>query len=101
MMAAAIVAHNHPSGDPDPSHHDLALTRRLRRAGDLVGIPIIDHVVIGAAGYTSIGELVGAEDASWEGEWCRFVHPSPRLKAFLPGHYRGGSIDRDGLWLKE
>ena len=67
--AGAVVAHNHPSGDPNPSEHDLALTRRLRRAGDLVGIPVIDHVVIGAAGYSSIGELVGAEDADWEGEW--------------------------------
>ena len=67
--AGAVVAHNHPSGDPNPSQHDLALTRRLRRAGDLVGIPIIDHVVIGAAGYSSIGDLVAAEDAAWEGEW--------------------------------
>ena len=47
----------------------MALTRRLRRAGDLVGIPILDHVVIGAGGYASIAELVGAEDADWEGEW--------------------------------
>lgn len=67
--AGAVVAHNHPSGDPQPSDDDVALTRRLRRAGDLVGIPILDHVVIGAGGYASIAELVGAEDADWEGEW--------------------------------
>lgn len=67
--AGAVVAHNHPSGDPNPSEHDVALTRRLRRAGDLVGIPVIDHVVVGAGGFASIGELVGAEDADWEGEW--------------------------------
>jgi DNA repair protein RadC len=55
--AAAIVAHNHPSGDPTPSPEDYALTRRLRAVGDLVGIPLLDHVVIGAADYASIAEL--------------------------------------------
>ncbi len=67
--AGAVVAHNHPSGDPNPSEDDLALTRRLRRAGDLVGIPVLDHVVIGARGYASIADVMGAEDADWEGEW--------------------------------
>lgn len=67
--AGAVVAHNHPSGDPGPSPEDVALTRRLRRAGVLLGIPLLDHVVIGAQGYASIGDLVGAEDADWEGEW--------------------------------
>ena len=64
--AAAVVAHNHPSGDPTPSESDLAVTRRLRRAGDLLGIPVIDHVVIGAEGYASIAEVAGMED-DWEG----------------------------------
>jgi DNA repair protein RadC len=67
--AGAVVAHNHPSGDPTPSDRDIALTRRLRRAGDLMGIPVLEHVVIGAEGYASIGELVGTDDADWEGEW--------------------------------
>lgn len=49
MSAAAIlVAHNHPSGDPTPSEADVDLTRRLYEAGKLIGIPVIDHVVIGA-----------------------------------------------------
>jgi DNA repair protein RadC len=64
--AAAVVAHNHPSGNPTPSESDLAVTRRLRRAGDLLGIPVIDHVVIGADGYASIAEVAGLED-DWEG----------------------------------
>lgn len=59
--AAIIVAHNHPSGDPTPSPEDLALTRRLRQAGDLVGIPVIDHVVVGGGRYRSIAESMGAE----------------------------------------
>lgn len=66
--AAAVVAHNHPSGDPAPSDSDLALTRRLRLAGALVGIPVLDHVVIGADGYTSICDLVGMDDLDWEEE---------------------------------
>jgi len=67
--AGAVVCHNHPSGDPTPSPDDVALTRRLRRAGNLVGIPVLDHVVVGAEGYASIGELMGAEDSDWEGAW--------------------------------
>jgi len=41
-----IVAHNHPSGDPRPSEEDLDLTRRLHKAGDLLGITILDHLVL-------------------------------------------------------
>lgn len=62
-MAAAggVVVHNHPSGDPTPSREDVALTRRLRAAGELVGIPIIDHVVIADSGFRSIAEWMGTE----------------------------------------
>lgn len=48
--AAVIVAHNHPSGDPTPSPEDREVTNRLRQAGAVLGIPLIDHVVIGDAG---------------------------------------------------
>jgi DNA repair protein RadC len=51
--AAAIVAHNHPSRDPAPSVEDGELTARLRAAGELVGIPLLDHLVIAEAGYHS------------------------------------------------
>lgn len=44
-----IVAHNHPSGDPTPSDDDIAITKELISAGKLLGIPLIDHIVIGAA----------------------------------------------------
>ena len=56
---AAVVAHNHPSGDPTPSDEDLTLTHRLREAGELVGIPILDHLVIGDRGFCSVGETFG------------------------------------------
>jgi DNA repair protein RadC len=54
--AAVIFCHNHPSGDPEPSRADLELTVRLREVGDLVGIPVLDHVVIGWEGYASLAE---------------------------------------------
>lgn len=55
--AALLLAHNHPSGDPEPSAEDLALTRRLAAAGQLLGIEILDHLVLGEAGrFVSLRE---------------------------------------------
>ncbi|PST82459.1 hypothetical protein C7T94_16210 [Pedobacter yulinensis] len=51
--AYIILAHNHPSGSITPSAEDIALTRRLRSAGQVMGIPVMDHIIIGAAGYCS------------------------------------------------
>lgn len=45
--AAIILAHNHPSGDPNPSPEDRAITRQITEAGRLMGIPILDHLIIG------------------------------------------------------
>jgi len=56
--AAAIVAfHNHPSGDPSPSPDDVELTRRLRAAGVLMGIDLVDHIVLGDMKYCSFREM--------------------------------------------
>ena len=54
--ASIIVAHNHPSGDPSPSAEDLDVTARLKSAGELMGIPVLDHVILGAGTYTSLAE---------------------------------------------
>ena len=54
--AATIFLHNHPSGDPSPSRQDLELTRRLKEVGDLCGIAVVDHVVVGAEGFVSLAE---------------------------------------------
>jgi DNA repair protein RadC len=54
--AAVICLHNHPSGDPTPSAEDRALTRRLQEAGDVLGIPVLDHVVIGDGRYVSFAD---------------------------------------------
>ena len=42
-----LLVHNHPSGDPTPSRADLDFTQRVSRAGDILGIPLIDHIIIG------------------------------------------------------
>jgi DNA repair protein RadC len=55
-VAAVIFAHNHPSGDPSPSRQDIELTSRLREVGDMCGIAVLDHVVVGFEGYVSIAE---------------------------------------------
>jgi DNA repair protein RadC len=54
--AAVIFCHNHPSGDPSPSRQDLDLTMRLRDVGELCGITVLDHVVVGTDGFTSLAQ---------------------------------------------
>lgn len=54
QAAAVILVHNHPSGDPEPSVEDINLTRRLIAAGDLLGIKVLDHVIIGLGKYASV-----------------------------------------------
>jgi DNA repair protein RadC len=54
--AAMILVHNHPSGDPTPSPEDREVTRRLVRAGDLLGVRVLDHVVVAERGYCSLKE---------------------------------------------
>lgn len=55
--AGIILAHNHPSGDPAPSPEDRRVTRQLSDAGRAVGIPVLDHVVVGDGRYASFSEL--------------------------------------------
>ncbi len=62
--AAVILVHNHPSGDPTPSRTDLALTARLTRAARVMGIPILDHVIVGDGRYVSLRERGVAFDAA-------------------------------------
>lgn len=51
--AAIILAHNHPSGDPEPSSEDKNITKRLVAAGELLGIPVLDHIIIGRGTFMS------------------------------------------------
>jgi DNA repair protein RadC len=54
--AAIIVSHNHPSGDPSPTLDDLDVTRRLVATGEVLGIPVLDHIVVGEGRYFSFKE---------------------------------------------
>jgi DNA repair protein RadC len=58
---ALIAVHNHPSGDPEPSAEDHAITERLRQAGELLGIPLVDHVVVADGGWVSLREVRNQE----------------------------------------
>jgi DNA repair protein RadC len=52
--AAIVLAHNHPSGDPEPSRDDELVTRRLVRAGELVGVDVLDHLVVAGERWISL-----------------------------------------------
>lgn len=54
--ACIMVCHNHPSDDCEPSREDVSVTERLAQAGDLIGIPLLDHLIIGTEGYVSLKE---------------------------------------------
>jgi len=63
--AALVLVHNHPSGDPAPSAEDREVTARLVRAGELLGVPVLDHVVVAERGYTSLRETGLGPDGIW------------------------------------
>lgn len=49
-----VMMHNHPSGDPTPSRQDVTMTEKLKEAGEIVGIGVLDHLIIGHGRYTSL-----------------------------------------------
>ena len=55
LMGAAniILAHNHPSGDPSPSKEDIEITQRLAKAGEILGIEVLDHLILTPSGHIS------------------------------------------------
>jgi len=58
--AAVFFVHNHPSGDPTPSREDIEITRRLRDVGELMGVRVLDHIVVGRGRYVSF-----VDDGYW------------------------------------
>jgi DNA repair protein RadC len=58
--AGVVMFHTHPSGDPAPSREDIAFTRRMARAGEIVGVEMVDHMIVGAGGaFVSLRERGG------------------------------------------
>ena len=60
--AAAVLVHNHPSGDPSPSAEDVRITRQLIEAGKIMGIKVLDHVIIGTAGGTGAPDFLSMRE---------------------------------------
>jgi DNA repair protein RadC len=58
-VASIFVIHNHPSGDTQPSEDDLEITQQLKKAGDLLGIEVIDHIIITKTGFLSFKTNLG------------------------------------------
>jgi DNA repair protein RadC len=54
--ASVILIHNHPSGNPEPSQEDIAITKQIVEAGKVVGIPVHDHIIIAGGNFTSLAE---------------------------------------------
>lgn len=55
-VASIVCCHNHPSGDTEPSREDLLITDRLVESGKILGIKVLDHIIIGESGFTSLKE---------------------------------------------
>ena len=55
--ASIILCHNHPSGDPEPSKEDIQVTNRLVKAGEIIGIEVLDHIILGDRTYKSLKEM--------------------------------------------
>lgn len=67
--SAVILFHTHPSGDPSPSAEDLAFTRRLAKAGDVVGVRLVDHLILGGPSrWVSLRQQGAIEDTAPTGE---------------------------------
>ena len=62
--AAVILVHNHPSGDPTPSREDREVTERLVQVGEILGVPVLDHVIVAERGYVSLREDGGLSSAA-------------------------------------
>jgi DNA repair protein RadC len=54
--ASVVLAHNHPSGDPEPSEDDIKITKKLVESGKILGIEVLDHIIIGKGGFLSFKE---------------------------------------------
>jgi DNA repair protein RadC len=63
--AAVILVHNHPSGDPTPSREDREVTQRLVQVGEILGVPVLDHVIVAERGYVSLRQDEALCEIRW------------------------------------
>lgn len=80
---ALIVAHNHPSGEGTPSRADLDLTERMKKAGEMLGIPILDHVIIGSKDESGMGACTSLAEKGYLGAGYSTLTPdlgTPKAK---------------------
>jgi DNA repair protein RadC len=75
--AALILVHNHPSGDPAPSREDREVTERLARAGEILGVPVLDHVIVAEHGWASLREQGALEETPTGWAKPRAGRPAP------------------------
>ena len=68
--SAVILAHNHPSGDPTPPAQDRDVTRRVAAAGRILGVPLLDHLVVGRNDWTSLADRGLLPSWREEGPWA-------------------------------
>jgi DNA repair protein RadC len=59
--AAILLVHNHPSGDPQPSPDDIEMTKHVSKCAELIGIPLLDHIVVARSGARSVLSDAGEE----------------------------------------
>ena len=85
--AAIVVAHNHPSGDPEPSREDERLTARLEQAGQILGIPLLDHLIIAGRGFVSLAArgLLPARQGNGAAKSCELLSPGAERSGWTWG----------------
>lgn len=88
--SSVALAHNHPSGEPEPSREDIRLTGQLRAIGKLCGIPVLDHIVVASDGFVSIRER------QWLNDLDNAVDRVLSVMVFADS-----VVDRDGLVMVE
>ena len=93
--AGVILFHNHPSGLPTPSRDDVITTRRMQECGDLLGIPVLDHVVVASNDYVSINSL-GLMDKN-----DKYIPTSQELNAMVSDCYGFGKDGFNGFEVKD
>jgi len=93
--AALAFIHNHPSGDPRPSREDLQITAQLKRVADLVGVPVLDHVVVGRQGYVAIASDGSVSDRH---EWAETEAAAGRELSTVEGRIRPEASGISPLW---